>query len=137
MIPFPILFPVMIPRESVSLEDRVCQLEEALVLSIEMLQSVVERIESMFGNDFLGTDLRHLSADTSDADGQRVLDDIERSLTAGDKSTAGGQFRDAFGCTWDQAHEAIRHWRKHSREKKLRWFRLARYVKSLDIAKPK
>ncbi|MFC1596601.1 hypothetical protein ACFL5Q_01460 [Planctomycetota bacterium] len=128
--------PMVISPESAPLEDRVRRLEQALVLSLEALQSVVERLESKFGHEFLGTDLQHLTAAGSDADLQGILESIDRSLTAGEKPAAARQFREAFGCTWDQAHHAIGQWRSHSPEPKLRWLRLARYIKTLETAEP-
>ena len=128
--------PIVIPAESASLEDRVRRLEQALVLSFDALQSVVERLESKFGHEFLGPDLKQLTAAASNHDLQGVLDGIERSLTSGEKPAAARQFRDAFGCTWDQAHKGIRQWQNHSREQKLRWLRLARHIKSLESAEP-
>ena len=128
--------PMVIPVESASIEDRVQRLEKALVLSLDALQSVVERLECKFGPEFLGADLKHLTAVGADSDLLNLLEDIECSLTDGKKSVAARQLRDAFGCTWDQAHQAIAQWQNHSREQKLRWLRLARYVNSLETAEP-
>ncbi len=129
--------PMFIPVESARLEDRVRRLEQALVLSLETLQTIVERLEGKFGPEFLGTDFKHLTAVGSDAELEGVLDNIEHLLAAGKNSTAVRELRDAFECTWDQAHHVIREWRSHSREQKLRWLRLTRYIKSFDPAEPR
>jgi len=128
--------PVAIPTESASLEERVRRLEQALALSLDAFQAVVERLESKFGHEFLGDDLQHLTAAGSDVDLLRIVESIDRSLTAGEKPAAARKFREAFGCTWDQAHQAIGQWRSHSREQKLRWLRLTRYIKTLETEGP-
>jgi len=39
--------------------------------------------------------------------------------------------REEFGCTWDQAHQALHGWGSHSKELRCRCVRLARYAKVL------
>ena len=129
-------FPISVPPGSTPLEDRVRRLEQALTLSLDALHAVVERLEDKFGPEFLGPDLQHLTSAGSGDELNDILENIDRSLKAGDKSTAARLFRDAFACTWDQAHWAIGLWPHHTREQRLRWLRLARHIKTLEAAEP-
>ena len=126
------IMPMLIAAENASQRDRVHRLEHALVLTLQTLQSVVERLESKFGSEFLGADLKHLTGGGTDAELQDVLDQIESSLADGKQPMAARQFREAFGCTWDQTHQTIRQWKHYSREQKRRWLRLARFIKALE-----
>lgn len=110
------------------------RLEQALALSLDTVQSVVERLESKFGHQFLGPELQPLTTAEKDSTLEDLVESIDRSLEAGDKPEAARQFRDAVGCTWDHAHHAIGQWRYHSRDQRLRWLRLARYIKTLETA---
>ena len=125
-------FPFVVPVESAAQADRVRRLEQALVLSLGALETLVRRLDEKLGAEFLGPDLKPLTNTGSDAELEAVLDSIQRTITAGKSSTAAREFRDAFGCTWDEANHAVRHWSGHPREQKLRWLRLARFIKALE-----
>ena len=105
-------------------------------MSLDVLQAVVERLECKLGPEFLGADLQHLTMAASDAELQEVVQRIDGLVIAGQKPAAARHFRESFGGTWDQAHATIGAWNSYSREQKLRWLRLARYLKTLETGKP-
>src|SRR5437660_68259 len=90
-----------------SLAERVRRLEVALVLTLDALQTLAERLEDRFGPEFLDGGLRQLGTVGSDADLEEVIDNIDRLVREGQQPAAARQFREAFGATWDQAHQAI------------------------------
>ena len=130
MLVFP--FPNSNGEKEKTLEDRVRRLENAMVHSLEALQSVVERIETRFGADVFGADLKHLTSAGADDQLREQLSVIDQLVNAGKHSVAAKEFRDASACTWDQAHNAVRHWRVYPSEVKLRWLKLTRFIKHIE-----
>src|SRR5438132_927545 len=100
------MFPMFIPvpvGESTSLEERVSRLEHALALSLDALQTLVDRLAARFGREFLGTDLQHLATVGTDAELHSVVDSIDHLVREDQPPAAARHFREAFGVTWDQA----------------------------------
>ncbi|MCA8990616.1 MAG: hypothetical protein KDA88_01490 [Planctomycetaceae bacterium] len=126
--PFPIL---QLGAQTASLEERVQRLEQALLVTLDSLQSVTELLERKFGHEALGSELLPLTS-TSNADLEKILDDIGQLLKEGKSSVAARHIRDAFGCHWDRAHQLASEWNHYSREKKLRSLRLIGYIKRLE-----
>lgn len=124
------MFPMIIQPvvDSRFLLERIRQLEQALVLQSETIQVILQRLEAKFGKDFLGSDLHQLTATLPDAEAKVILNSVDSSIKNGEKHAAARQVRDAFRCTWDEAHSAIAEWNTHSIETKIRALRLARYV---------
>ncbi len=130
---FPMLMPMIIPVDSASMKDRVQKLEAALLLSLETISLLVNRLEAKFGPEFLGEELKQLTAGSSETELHTTLDAIEHSLASGETPSAARQIRESFHLTWDQAHELTGTWKTFSRQQKLRWLRLAKYIHSLGI----
>lgn len=126
--------PTAASEASGSLEDRIRRLERVMVLSLDALQTVVERLEDRLGPDVVGPELKRLISTEDDSSPEQLLAAIERAVEAGDKAGAAREFRQVFACTWDQAHEAVRKWRSHSHEQKLRWLRLSLYIRHVDAS---
>ena len=124
MIPMGFL-PVVDPR---FLHDRIRQLEQALVLQSETIQAILQRLESKFGNDFLGPDLQQMTACLSEADAKLILKSIDSFIANCDKPAATRQVREEYGCTWDEALSVVANWNSHSLETKIRALRLARFI---------
>ncbi len=124
--------PMMIPVPDHSNDKRIRQLEQALILSLDMTQALMERLEAKFGPGFLGADLKRLLPAGTQAELEREATEIDRLIAEGQKPTAVKHFREKFGVTWDEAQEAISSWTSHSKPDKLRSLRLARFIKSTE-----
>lgn len=125
----PMLLPI--PVESKALEQRVGHLEQALSHSLVILESLSKILESKFGSDVLDPETRRFISGKSSTDLENVVQAIDQHVTAGAKPEAARQIRDAFGCSWDDAHQVTRHWMNYSRQQKICWLRLASAIQSL------
>src|SRR5262249_27385061 len=110
------------------LAPRVMQLERALALSLDLLHTLLERLEFKFGPGFLDEDLRRLTA------GGHEVKEEGRELGAlvqqGQEPKAGRRFRELTGVTWDEAHALIGRWDSYPLEQKVRWLQIAQWVKA-------
>lgn len=114
----------------ISLEMRVERLESALLLSLGLLQTLRERVESKLGPDFLGEEFKLLAVDTNSPARQEVTR-IDGLIQAGQQPKAARLFRDLTGVTWDEAHHIISRWGAFPFEQKVKWLQLALWVKVL------
>lgn len=124
--------PMIIPVPDQTHEKRIRQLEQALVLSLDIVQTLVERLEAKFGPGFLGPDLQHLSAATNPGGLEQEVANIDHLIADGHKPTAVKLFRESSGATWDEAQHAVSAWSRLSHADKLRTLRLSRLIKLLD-----
>lgn len=123
--------------EVMSLQERVNRLEQALDLSLDALQRVVGRLDEKFGPELLGDELRRYATVESTAALEERVDAIDRAVTAGEKPAAARCYREAFDCTWDQAHQAISQWSRHASRQQVSRLRLARYIAGIEQKRPK
>lgn len=122
--------PMMIPVPDHSNDKRIRQLEQALILSLDMTQALMERLEAKLGQGFLGADLKRLLPTGTQADLEREATEIDRLIAEGQRPAAVKHFRENFAVTWDEAQEAVSTWTRHSKPDKLRSLKLARFIKS-------
>jgi hypothetical protein len=128
MIPF---FP-FIPTSQASpdLGVRVQQLEKALNLSLTLLQTLLERLETKLGPAFLGEDLRLLTT-TEGLAAEDEVSQLDTLLRKGQLPIGVRRFRELTGATWSQANEVMARWDSYPLEQKIRWLRLAQWVRAL------
>jgi len=104
---------------------RIRNLETALTASMNVIQSLVQKLEAKLGPGFLGDDFigfADLSRDSADQ-----LAQIDQLIKEGKQPAAARLVREMAGITWDQAHYATQHWLAMSREKKIRWLQFTQW----------
>jgi len=114
------------------LEARVERLEHALALSFSTMQTLAERLQSKFGDEFLGSDLKLLVATDTQAESAATFEILDRLIGEGQQPAAARLFRDKFGVTWDEAHFFVDRWGIHSGKEKIRWLRLMHCIRALE-----
>lgn len=128
--------PMMIPVPDHSNDKRIRQLEQALIMSLDVTQALMERLEAKLGPGFLGADLTRLLPTGTQAEIEREAVEIDRLIAEGQKSAAVKHFREQFAVTWDEAQEAVSSWTRQSKVDKMRSLRLARFIKLIDADSP-
>jgi hypothetical protein len=129
------MFPIIFPVASPDLAVRVQQLENALALSLELVHTLLKRLEFKLGSGFLGEELERLIA----AQGPTAKDEarrIDALVEQGQQPKAARHFRELAGVTWDQAHDIIGRWGSYSFEQKVRHLQIAVWVKALSAQFP-
>ena len=134
---FPFLIPIPVSTSQLTsdvagLQQRVERLEHALVLSLDVIQTLLGKLEGRLGSNVVGPELRRWQASRPEPALVQALNEINDLVKAGQSPKAARLFREAFGVTWDQAHQAIAEWHRHSQEEKLRWLRLVSWIKTMD-----
>lgn len=118
--------------ETIYLQKRVVQLEDTLFLSLDILQTVVDRLNAKFGDEFFSGQAKiNLSASSELAVGQ-VIDEIDDLVSKGQHGPAVKRFREEFRVTWDEAHARIGDWSRLTREQKVRVLRLGRWMHAIS-----
>jgi hypothetical protein len=121
------------PYTNVDLDRRVLQLERALTMSLDLLCTLVDKLDSKFGPGFLGEELQRLTG-TSEMHAREDIGRVEELLKQDQQPKAARLFRELTGVTWDQAHDIIGRWSQYSLQEKTRWLQIGRWVKSFDAA---
>lgn len=135
MSPWLIPWPPFVPAGSPDLAVRVQQLESALALSLGVLQTLLERLESKLGPGFLGEELGPLAASGGPATREQA-GRIDALVQQGQQPKAAHLFRELAGVTWDQAHDVIGRWGAYPFDQKVRWLQVALWVKALGARPP-
>ena len=125
MFPIPTGLPA---SEWNALQQRILQLEKAFDASLDVIQLLVQRLDVAPGSGSSGELSKQLQSTESDDSLREKIAGIGQLVKIGEASRAARQFRDAFHCTWDHAHQTVRHWNKTSADEKLRAARLATFL---------
>jgi hypothetical protein len=128
----PVFIPVAVGPPD--LPVRVQQLERALTVTLNLLQVVVERLESKMGPGFLGADLERLAVGASQAREQAAQ--IDALVRQGQQPKAARLVREWAGVPWDQAHTLIGRWDSYPPEQRVRWLQLAGWIKAAGAQDP-
>lgn len=114
------------------LSIRVQILEAALAVSMNLLQSLTEKLESRLGPGFLGEELEQFTAIGCQAADQ--VAEIDRLVKENQQPAAARVIREMSGVTWDQAHYITNRWTSLQLRQKVRWLQmnqLAHAVRSI------
>ncbi len=120
--------------ETLALRTKIVQLERMLMLSVDALQTVVERLEIKLGADFFGDGKKINSSATSDESVQQFIQQIDESLKQGQQGPAVKAYREEFHLTWDEALAGIQDWKSLSGARKVQLVRLFRWLNSVSNA---
>lgn len=104
------------------LSIRVQNLEAALAVSVKLLQSLAEKLESRLGPGFLGEELEQFTAIGCQAAEQ--VAEIDRLVKENQQPAAARVIREMSGVTWDQAHYITNRWTSLQSSQKARWLQL-------------
>jgi hypothetical protein len=104
------------------LSIRVQNLEAALAVSMNLLQSLVEKLESRLGPGFLGEELEQFAAIGRQSAEQ--VAEIDRLVKENQQPAAARVIREMSGVTWDQAHYITNRWTSLQSNQKVRWLQL-------------
>lgn len=129
MMPIPVFLPLGL--ESRDLPVRVQQLESALAISLGLLHTLWERLESKLGPDFLGEELVRLTA-AGGSNAKEHVHQLDALVQQGQKPKAARQFRELSGVSWDQAHDFIGRWSSYSFDQKVRCIQISQWVQTLS-----
>jgi hypothetical protein len=129
MLPLFMLYPAV--QQAAAIEQRMQRLEEAVLLSLDSVRALACALEARLGAGSLGPEVGRLAAIANDRESLAAVERIDSAIKRGDKAGATRLIREEFGCTWDQAHQALHGWSSHPKELRCRCVRLARYVKAL------
>jgi hypothetical protein len=128
-----VFFPIIPPSQtSPDMGARVQQLEKALNLSLTLLQTLFERLETKLGPGFLGDDLRPLST-ANGLGAEEEVRQFDKLLREGHLPTGVRRFKELTGATWEQANDVMARWSSYPTEQKVRWLRLALWVRALGV----
>ena len=119
-------FIVPVPHSSPDLAIRVQNLEAALAVSMNLLQSLVDKLETRFGPGFLGDEFDQFAAI-----GRHVAEqvaEIDRLIKEGHQPAAARAIREMCGVTWDQAHYITNRWTSLQVKQKTRWLQLNQFT---------
>jgi hypothetical protein len=114
------------------LSIRVQNLEAALAVSMNLLQSLTEKLESRLGPGFLGEELEQFTAIGCQVAEQ--VAEIDRLVKENQQPAAARVIREMSGVTWDQAHYITNRWTSLQPRQKVRWLQmnqLAHAVRSI------
>lgn len=131
---YPVIIPV--PITPANLPSQIERLERSLILTLETLQMIIDRLESKFGEDVFANQTKSASMLRSEQEAEETvkkLDDLEKQ---GQKSAVVRELRSEFGLTWDQAHAAYNEWNTISRSMKVRRLRLSRWLAKTGAITP-
>jgi hypothetical protein len=129
LLPLFMLYPAVM--QAGAIEERLQRLEEAVLLSLDSLRVIACALQARLGAGALGPEVGRIAAIANDAESLAAVERIDSAIKRGDKAGATRLLREEFGCTWDQAHQALHGWGSHSKDLRCRCVRLARYVKAL------
>ncbi len=104
------------------LSIRVQNLEAALAVSMNLLQSLAEKLESRLGPGFLGVELEQFAAIGRQSAEQ--VAEIDRLVKENQQPAAARVIREMSGVTWDQAHYITNRWTSLQFQQKVRWLQL-------------
>lgn len=104
------------------LSIRVQNLEAALAVSMNLLQSLTEKLENRLGPGFLGEELEQFAAIGRHSAEQ--VAEIDRLVKQNQQPAAARVIREMSGVTWDQAHYISNCWASMQSHQKVRWLRL-------------
>jgi hypothetical protein len=104
------------------LSIRVQNLEAALAVSMNLLQSLAEKLESRLGPGFLGEELEQFAAIGRQSAEQ--VAEIDRLVKENQQPAAARVIREMSGVTWDQAHYITNRWTSLQSKQKVRWLQL-------------
>jgi hypothetical protein len=129
-------FPVNMPANDPTAQyhTRVQRLERALVRALDLLQTVVEKLDAKFGPAFLGEELAAFAQAGQDESLPAILDEIDTAVKADQFAAAARMVRAEFDIPWSEAHAAVAFWKSIPRERRLRWLQLARFLRQSDPA---
>ncbi len=122
------IVPAAFTQEIIQLKGRLERTEEALLQTVDALQSVIESLESRFGPGLTSNNLRQLQPQNADI--EQLISQIDELVRTNQSGAAARTLRQSLHCTWDEAHDGIRRWKQHSLRQKQRWLRLAWYIRS-------
>lgn len=124
-----IVVPMPMPMDSADLRRRVAELERSLIRTTDLLQTLIERLEARFGEEFFGD--RNQSARTllCEQQAREFVEQIENQVKQGQQPAAVRNFREEFGLTWDQAASSFPQWNQLPPEQKRRNVQLNRWIK--------
>lgn len=116
--------PFVIPMTHVSpdLSVRVQNLEAALAVSMNLLQSLVDKLEVRLGPGFLGEELEQFAAIGRHSAEQ--VAEIDRLVKENQQPAAARVIREMSGVTWDHAHYITNRWTSLTFKQKVRWLQL-------------
>jgi len=126
--------PIPIKVESASLQDRVQRLEGTVLLLLEVVQSLVQCVDSKLGPGAVDDRLRSFACIASEADAVAVAEEIDREIRSGNNPGAVRKVRDEVGCTWDHAREFVGQWQSMPGKQRIRVFRLGKMMRCLEAA---
>lgn len=125
--------PVVVP---VTDPTRVQRLERALGHTLDLLQTVVERLDEKFGPGFLGDELAHFAAAGRNEQLATIIEGIDQAVRDGQSAAAARMIRSEFDVTWSEAHSAVGTWRQIPRHQRLRWLQLSRFIRDIEATSP-
>jgi len=114
-----------------ALDLRVSRLENALSRTLEVLHSLLQKLENRLGPDFVGEEIGPL-LQFAGSQAHDAVARIDALIRQGKQPEATRLFREVTGITWDQAHDVIERWGAYSPAEKERWLQLHRWVQALD-----
>lgn len=116
------------------LSIRVQNLESALAVSMNLLQSLVDKLENRLGPGFLGEELEQFAAIGRQSTDQ--VAEIDRLIKEGQQPAAARVIRDMSGVTWDQAHYITNRWTSLQSNQKARWLQLNQLAHQMPPVNP-
>lgn len=115
----------------------IARLEAGLALALDSLQTVIDRLESKFGDDLFSDRSRSPSILQSVQEAERTVDKLDQLVKHGQQSVAVRELRAEFSLTWDQAQGAYNEWSQLSRHQKVRRLRLVNWMDKIGMIEPK
>lgn len=131
-VPFPLL--ISDPGETASLKVRVQRLEGTVLLLLDVVQIMAEKIDRSHGQGAVGENLGPLAGAGSESEAISLVDAIDHEMQSGNKPGAVRKVRDEFGCTWDHALQFIGQWQSMQRTDRIRFIRLSKMMRYLEAA---
>lgn len=111
--------------------QRTQRLERALEVALDVLQTVVTKLDQRFGAEFLGPEVHKLVQLPPEGELLAVLEQIDAAVKAGQNAAAARQIRAEFDINWSEAHAVVGNWREIPRARRLSWLKLVRFVRAI------
>jgi hypothetical protein len=110
------------------MNSQVERLEAGLLLALETLQTLIDRLEGKFGEDLFTNSTKSPSVLRAEQEAEQAVKRFDDLIAQGQESTVVTEFHAMFAMTWDQAHSVYREWNKLSQQQKQRRVQIAQWL---------